>query len=477
MKCPNCGSVIPEGKLICEGCGCELEIVTDLEFDVDKEMEKTLSQIAENEFADEYDIEFDEDPNLISMIIGAAKGGKAFYVLFAFILVLIIAIAVIIGKKISSQNSYEYQLELAEENLSENNILGAIKALEAAYKIEPSAEIMFDIADHYYSLGRINDAISALYEITEGKFPNDDICEAYRKIISLYNEDSNYEKIASILSTCENETILKEYKDYCVFEPSFNVKEGTYDETITVKLSTEGNGNIYYTTDGSEPTSASEEFSTPIFLEYGKYKIKAVYINKFGVKSEIAEANYLIDVDFVFKPDILTESGTYTEATLIEAEVPMMYTLYYTFDGSTPDKNSTRYISPIPMKMGEWTYKFIMYASDGTESSIEERTYKYEPPVTFSPAEAVQALSSALIEKGYYTGGATKVGDNRHMLLMYSDLYPIPDVGNFYFVVEYGEDENGVRNTTGVVYAVDCNDLSVYFVNVVGNGNYTLREL
>lgn len=477
MKCPNCGNEIQDGKLICESCGCELEIVTDYKFDVDKEMEKTLSSIAKTEFADEYDIEFDEDPNLISMIIGAAKGGKPFYFLLSVILILILAIAIILGKKINSQNSYDYQIELAKENLEENNILGAIKALESAYKINPSAEILFDIADHYYSLGRINDAISTLYDIVEGKFPQDNISEAYRKILSLYNEDSNYEKIADVLASCENETILSEYKDYCVFVPTFNTKEGTYEDTITVKLSAEGNGNIYYTLDGSEPTSASEIFSTPIFLEYGKYDIKAVYINKYGVKSEIAEANYLIDVEFVFKPDILTESGTYTEATLIEAEVPMMYTLYYTFDGSTPDKNSTRYISPIPMKMGEWTYKFIMYASDGTESSIEERTYNYEPPVSFTPAEAVQALSDTLIAKGYYTGGATKVGDNRHMLLMYSDLYPIPELGNYYFVVEYGEDENGVRNTTGVVYAVSCNDLSVYFVNVLGNGNYTLSEL
>lgn len=480
MKCPNCGNIIPDGKLYCESCGAELQIVPDFEDEeaIDKEMKKTMKNIANNEFAKEYDMDFDDDPNLISMVLAHHKSGKAFYIVLGLVLVVIIAALIYLGSTISHRNSYDYQLEQAEEKANDNNLLGAISNLEAAYKIEPSSELLFTIADYYYTLDRENDAIYTLLEIANGEFPSADIETAYRKVITLYANSQSYQAIADILSTCSDSTILSEYADFCVYTPEFNVEDGTYDETITVKISAgDGTGHIYYTTDNSVPSQNSEVFDTPIFLEYGSYNINAVYINAYGVSSEVVSAKYLIDVDFVFEPEILTESGEYTEATLIEADVPILYTLYYTTDGTDPDKTSKRYTSPIPMPEGDTTFKFIMYASDGTTSSIVEKNYTLHLEASLTPAEGVSKLVSYLVEKGMLNeDGKHKDGYNGDFLYMYSAIYPIEDMGNFYFVVEYYQDEAGnITNTTNI-YAVGCNDGLVYRAISNGEGSYTLQS-
>ena len=57
---------------------------------------------------------------------------------------------------------------------------------------------------------------------------------------------------------------------------------------------------------------------------------------------------------------------------------------------------------------------------------------------------------------------------------MYSVIYPIEGMGNYYFVVEYHESEAGIRTNTNNIYAVGCDDLSLYKVKSSGNGDYTL---
>ena len=476
MKCPNCGFEIKDGKMYCEKCGAELLVVPEVEFDIEKEMKKTMSDIVSNEFADEYDIEFDDDPNLISILLSKQKSGKPFYFALAFVLVAIIVAAVILGRKISSQNNYEYQIEQANEKVSENDLLSAISYLENAYRINPNSDILFSIADYYYTLGRDNDACYTLSDITKGEFPMADIDLAYKKIIALLSNSNSYELIATYLTDCKSENIVNEYSDYMISVPEFNIEAGTYDETKTLKLSNPyGNGTIYYTLDGTVPNVNSSVFEGPIFLEYGTYSVNAVFVNKYGVMSEVASAKYLIDVDFVFEPEILTDSGTYTEATLIEADVPVLYTLYYTTDGSEPTKESTRYVSPIPMKEGETTYKFVCFAADGTMSSVVERTYKLELDVTYTAAQAVSHLNQFLIDTGYVNpDGRTKEGVNGVVQFMYSAIYPVAEMGTYYLVVEYYLDDLGNLINSNNIYAVNCNDLSIYKVKANGNGDYTL---
>ena len=481
MKCPNCGANIPDDKLYCESCGAELQIVPDIDYDteveIEKEMNKTLSDIAHDEFPEEFDMEYDEDPNIFTMLAGTNKGGKLLYAVTAIVLIVFIAGAVIIGKKISAAGSYEHQMELAAEYEEAGNLSDAISALEAAYKAKPEASTLLKIADLYLSLGRVNDSSYTLLEVTKGNFNSMDKEVAYKKLISIYLDASSYEDVATLLETCDNNAVISAYKDYMVTEPEFNVEEGTYEDTILLKLTAQGDGKIYYTLDGSKPTTNSTLFETPIFLEMGSYTVSAIYVNKYGVKSDTVSRKYLIDKEFVFEPTILTDSGEYNTATLIEADVPVLYTLYYTMDGTEPDKNSKRYVSPIPMPEGTYTFKFVCYAPDGTQSSVVERTYTFSLAANYTPAEGVAQLGVVLHEKGILIPeGEYKPGVSGEYKYMYSAIYPISGRGTFYFVVEYHVEADGNWITSGDVYAVNVDDLSVYKVISDGNGEYTLID-
>ena len=252
MKCPNCGAAIPDGKLYCESCGAELQIVPEIDYDteveIEKEMNKTLSVIAHDEFPEEFDMEYDEDPNIFTMLAGTNKGGKVLYVVTALVVLLFVIGAVIIGRKISANGSFDHQIELAKEYEESG---------EAAYKIKPDATVLMQIAEHYNSLGRENDCIYTLQEVTQGAFNAIDKENAYRKLISIYLDSEDYEDIAKLLENCDNNAILSAYRDYAVYEPEFNVAEGTYEDAVLLKISAKGDGHIYYTLDGSTPTTGS----------------------------------------------------------------------------------------------------------------------------------------------------------------------------------------------------------------------------
>ena len=81
-----------------------------------------------------------------------------------------------------------------------------------------------------------------------------------------------------------------------VATPTFSVASGTYFEAQNVTISTETAGaTIYYTTDGSTPTTESSVYSTPIAVTT-TMTIKAIAVMTGMDNSAVAVANYAIPV-------------------------------------------------------------------------------------------------------------------------------------------------------------------------------------
>lgn len=479
MKCPNCNAEIPEGKMYCEKCGCELQIVSeyDIDIDIENEMNNTLSNIAENEFDDfdddyddDDDIDFDDDPNVLSFLLSGKAGGKFFYIFLILILIGLGIFAVYFGKRISEQKTLEYQIEMAEENIKENNYLKAISYYEEAYKLDNNPQYLFKIADFYYALERENDAIFTLLDIANGDFPEIQREEAYNKVFTLYENSGNYSKITELLENCTVESVYKNYSEYAVVKPEFNYEAGTYSEAIIVKLSSSVKGVIHYTTDGSKPDANSPIYESPIYLDYGSYNINAVYENKYGMLSEVVNNKYLIDVAFVFEPSVSTESGNYYESTLIEADVPVMYNLFYTTDGTDPDRNSTKYTGPIQMPLGRTVYKFVAYAADGTQSTIIEREYNLEFDGGIDGDSAVNSVKMRLMEKGINLDmEGHRPGVDGNYLYVFATAYPVIGNGDALFVVEYFVNSYGNTKPSGTVFGVNVHNIDdVYIVQPKG---------
>ena len=76
--------------------------------------------------------------------------------------------------------------------------------------------------------------------------------------------------------------------------PTFTPAGGNYDAEQTVMLTTTTTGaTIYYSTDGSTPTTSSTQYVSAITVGEGTTTIKAIAVYK-GVTSEVASATYVI---------------------------------------------------------------------------------------------------------------------------------------------------------------------------------------
>jgi len=81
-----------------------------------------------------------------------------------------------------------------------------------------------------------------------------------------------------------------------VTAPTFSVKGGTYKTAQSVNLADVTPGStIYYTLNGSTPTTKSKVFSTPIVLASGKTTIRAIAAAVGDAPSAVVEATYTID--------------------------------------------------------------------------------------------------------------------------------------------------------------------------------------
>ena len=178
-----------------------------------------------------------------------------------------------------------------------------------------------------------------------------------------------------------------------VATPTFSPEAGTYTEAQSVTISCETTGaTIYYTTDGSDPSSSSTKYSSTIAVGETT-TIKAIAVKDGMTDSSVASATYTINIppQTVATPAFSPDAGTYTEAQSVTISCETTgATIYYTTDGSDPSDSSTKYSSAIAV--GETTTIKAIAVKDGmTDSSVASATYTINiPPQTvatpaFSP--------------------------------------------------------------------------------------------
>ena len=78
--------------------------------------------------------------------------------------------------------------------------------------------------------------------------------------------------------------------------PTANPDSGTYNAAKQVELSAEEGTQIYYTTDGTEPTKQSTLYSGPIAVNDNMI-IQGIAVDKAGNQSGVARFDYIIEAD------------------------------------------------------------------------------------------------------------------------------------------------------------------------------------
>src|ERR1019366_2787087 len=130
--------------------------------------------------------------------------------------------------------------------------------------------------------------------------------------------------------------------------PTFSVAAGTYTtvQAVTISDTTTG-AAIYYTTNGSTPTSSSTLYSGPITVGASE-TVTAIATASGYAPSPVASVVYTINLPPAATPSFSVAAGTYTTPQSVTiSDTTTGATIYYTANGTAPTTSSTKYTGPI----------------------------------------------------------------------------------------------------------------------------------
>lgn len=489
MKCPNCNSEIKDGFLLCSNCGKELSYVPTFDAEIEVKMDSALSDVniqmqdtvdlsGHPEIAYTKDLSKSVDKDAytkdLSQIADASKLydklgktkkkkillSRKILLIIALVIVLCIVASLFIRKQYIN-NTYDSLIKRATECVDNGEYEKALPLFNAAVqKNEATAEAKYGLANAYFMLADYQNSKDVLNELI---LEEPSFRDAYALLITIYESESDYDNISSLLAACQDASVYDEFRQYVAPAPGFSMDEGDYEAGMSLSLLTDTKGTIYYSLDGSEPDENSMEYTEPILLEEGKCVIRAVFINEYGIKSESVSKIYNIASKVVNLPQILTEGGEYERPEYIVLNADENNTIYYTIDGSMPDKNSNEYIYPIPMRSGENVYKFILVDESDNVSDVVAEKYDLKVQANFSESEALNYLVNNFTAQGKLAD-VSGVAANLSGMYLYKCIGVIEYNGKIAYLIEefYKGLDSDKYNSTEIYYGVDVNDATIY---------------
>ena len=282
--------------------------------------------------------------------------------------------------------------------------------------------------------------------------------------------------------------------------PTFTPAAGEYvgKQNVTIACATDG-ATIYYTTDGSEPTTVSAVYNAPITVSESM-TIKAIAVKQYYINSSVAEAAYTILAP-VAAPVITPASGAYNgaqtvtitteteDATILykvndgeyqEYTAPFIITENCTItakaslNGRDSEETTATYTITLPTvdtptftpAAGEYVGKqnvtiacatdgaTIYYTTDGSEPTTVSAVYN--APITVSESMTIKAIAvkqyyiNSTIAEAAYTILPPKGDVNRDGFVNVSDVTALisiilgnePEDSNYdYVAANFNEDE------------------------------------
>ncbi|GKU24950.1 chitobiase/beta-hexosaminidase C-terminal domain-containing protein [Clostridium folliculivorans] len=180
-------------------------------------------------------------------------------------------------------------------------------------------------------------------------------------------------------------------------KPTASVPAGNYSTSQTITLSDKTTGvSIYYTLDGTIPTSNSTLYSGAIAISSTK-TLKAIAIDASGNASEVMSNTYVINGTVAIPtPTASVPSGTYKAPLFIKLYDRYSKPLkaFYTIDGSTPTTKSLPYMGYINIT-ASCTLKVIAADYNGNVSGVLSNQYTIIKP----PAEPIVNVRSGIYNK------------------------------------------------------------------------------
>lgn len=374
MKCVKCGAELKEGCIYCSVCGNEAQMVEDYSVLEDDYLRSLLKEEeAEKPKPTAKHPQKKKLDNRIPILVVCG-------ILFVAILIGVV-VKLVIDQR--NANSYDYQMKAAEEEYIDKNYENALHYYKTALSLKPSdVPVRLAMANIYAEQSEYDSAEVLLMEAIDIESTNSD---AYKALIQVYEAQEDYRSIAALGANVEGSNVRKLFEDYIVSTPVISPIEGEYDEYIAVMLFPNGDYDIYYTLDGSEPSAENgtlyKEDSDGIPLEEsGKYKVKAVCVNANGICGEIAEATYEIEVVAPKYAIVTPDGGRITSETTVTIEAEEDCSIYYTWDGTDPTEASLKYMEPLEIPVGNKILSvLVVNDKTGLDSGVYRTNFIYYP--------------------------------------------------------------------------------------------------
>lgn len=442
MKCMNCGADIPEGRMRCPRCGQEIQIVPDynpldemLTAQVKGAVSETLRIDLENRKKGQYasgknrgpamerkaeprprrqEPEGPSVPRMERSTQGRSGQGKTGHSQsgqnkngqktgritpeererrrrqaekkrmkakrrrrrLLLLMGAFVAVCVAAGFFIY-QNSYGGLMKKGNEALTSGEYADAIDYFEKAVSKSPGkSDAYVGLSKVYLAQDDQQKAEEVFLNAIAGKSSN---AEIYRAAVQFYLDTDQAEKVTALLEECSDKSILEALDEFVSKGPKFSLDDKTeYDDIQALELSGSGK-EIYYTTDGTDPTTSSTLYTEPIRLEEGETEVRAISVNAKGIPSLVVKKTYTVAFPIEDAPSVTPSTGQYEEEQMIEVVVPENYEAYYTTDGSDPGPNAPtgqRYTGPIPMPKGNTIFSVVLADQKGRLSDVTKRNYE-----------------------------------------------------------------------------------------------------
>ena len=478
MKCPNCGEEMADDALYCEHCGEDIHIVPDFEPELDENLQQIISGIVE-EIAPADDDGENGTEDFVK-VDGAGSSRKRLWYIPAVLALLVFAAAVGMGIWVYLYNSEDYQMNKAVQCVAQAQYDEAIAHYNRALELdEDNIELRFSLAEVYYLKNNKFEYEYHLRVIAHSDNATvEQLDRAYGRLIAIYRDRGDYQTINELLRGSENQQMLSTYQNYIANPPEFSVIEGYYTSIQPLKLTAAGSGRIYYTLDGTDPDENSTQYTMPIILEAGDYMVKALFINDYGIVSEISKKEYHIEKNPIPEPEISVDSGTYKmPMNIVVLNLQDEDEIYYTTDGTIPTASSRAYTGAIHMPLGQSHFMFAKIV-DGVTGDVAERNYDLKLNTEYQPEQALEAVRDYSLSIGRIYDNEGHF-DESGAIYIYEFLYAerINDESDFYVITEVRREADGAQARTGSFYAVNVYDGTKYRLLQDERGRNTLEPL